>query len=259
LANFVTPTAVSSHKTVNFYKAVSGTPFANPHTTQGTIITYGNTPSLNTWVDSVWNTSTYSSEFKVSSFSSGDGDFGGGGAPLPIQFLSFVAKSSANNAAELNWVMAKEEANAIYQVQRSANGRNWSTLKNIETENSANYNYKDVTVAATGMGNYYRIAVIAANGTITYSSLQYVKFDGDGGSGITISPNPVKTNLFIENLNPTEVTTFNVMDLSGKILATYNNNGQTNTTLDLNNLSSGIYLLSINEMGQVKNIKFVKE
>jgi hypothetical protein len=229
LDNFINPSSITSPASLNFYKTSSPIAFIAPHLSQGVIFNNSTVASTTTWKDSSVsalphiplqpNTTTLIAQFLVTGFSGGGGGFGGGGAPLPIQFLSFVAKTSVNNTAELNWEMAKQEDYAIYQVQKSSNGRIWSTLDNIETQNSVNYNYKDLTAAQSGMGNYYRIAVISGNGTITYSNLQYVKFDGDG-SGITISPNPVKTNLFIENLNPTEVTTFNVMDLSGKVLAT---------------------------------------
>ncbi len=60
--------------------------------------------------------------------------------------------------------------------------------------------------------------------------------------GISITPNPVMDYLIIENVSNETIKSLSIYDLSGKLIAKFND---FSTRLDLRNLSTGRYLLKI--------------
>ncbi|WP_395044434.1 T9SS type A sorting domain-containing protein [Flavobacterium sp.] len=70
---------------------------------------------------------------------------------------------------------------------------------------------------------------------------------------IVIYPNPVNEILFIEN---TFIFDAKIYDVSGKVVFSENS---LNNNLNVSNLKSGLYLLNINDNGQIYNHKFVKK
>jgi hypothetical protein len=77
-------------------------------------------------------------------------------------------------------------------------------------------------------------------------------------------PNPVKDFAVIQYFLPaTSVISFTVTDLTGKIVYTENpgriNGGLATSRLDLSDLSSGVYLITLTSNGLSRSKKFVKE
>jgi hypothetical protein len=86
---------------------------------------------------------------------------------------------------------------------------------------------------------------------------------GDPGVGVKqltsnekfrLYPNPATSTLFIENYSQIEKLT--ILDLQGKVVGTYIN---AQNGIDISALPSGLYLLSIEENGDVVNLKFHKK
>ena len=70
---------------------------------------------------------------------------------------------------------------------------------------------------------------------------------------ITVYPVPAKDILYIEGITPDN--TVYVCDITGRNLEVKKLNSET---LDIKHLSSGVYILNINDKGTVKKIKFIK-
>ncbi|MBL7920371.1 MAG: S8 family serine peptidase [Bacteroidia bacterium] len=81
-------------------------------------------------------------------------------------------------------------------------------------------------------------------------------------SSINVFPNPGygTFNLSVSELNDTELT-YSIIDLSGKEIKKENlgkQSGEFNSTIDIENVSSGIYMLILNRNGVVDHIKLCK-
>lgn len=75
-------------------------------------------------------------------------------------------------------------------------------------------------------------------------------------NGLTVYPIPANNNLVVEMESMKSV---NILDLSGRNISSYKVYGKE-TTLDITELNSGIYILKIRDkLGNVRTMKFIKE
>lgn len=76
----------------------------------------------------------------------------------------------------------------------------------------------------------------------------------------SIYPNPVKNHLFLSSKNDVENLNVKIFNMEGRLLSAQNLVLGSQTSVDVSNLSSGIYFLNIkDEEGRVKVLKFLKE
>mgnify|MGYP005837526881 CR=1 FL=1 len=77
-------------------------------------------------------------------------------------------------------------------------------------------------------------------------------------SGMVIYPNPVKTNLMLDNLQNVERIV--ISNLIGQQIITKNNIGESRITMDVSSLPRGIYLISVyGKDGRTETGKFMRE
>ena len=77
---------------------------------------------------------------------------------------------------------------------------------------------------------------------------------------ITVSPNPVKTEVTLtSNLEAMRITHARLHDLTGKVLATYENQGLGELTFSTEDLSSGVYFILVETTKGTALKKIVKE
>src|SRR5690606_13112224 len=76
----------------------------------------------------------------------------------------------------------------------------------------------------------------------------------------SIYPNPAKSELFLTSKNNSGNLKLIIFNLEGRLLNTQNLNFENQTSIDVSNLSSGIYFLNIeDENGTTTVKKFIKE
>ncbi|MDB2385371.1 S8 family serine peptidase [Polaribacter sp.] len=76
----------------------------------------------------------------------------------------------------------------------------------------------------------------------------------DQKQSFSISPNPVKNNITISNLNDTIVTSLQIVNTLGKVVKTQ----QAISNIDVSYLTNGIYFLKLENKSQTTIIKFIK-
>lgn len=74
-------------------------------------------------------------------------------------------------------------------------------------------------------------------------------------SGLMIYPNPANEVLYIQNLNGG--SQYVVMDISGKVVLNQNSVSM-NSSIDISNLTPGVYILQSISTGSIQNVKFIK-
>ncbi|MGV3611284.1 MAG: T9SS type A sorting domain-containing protein [Fluviicola sp.] len=84
----------------------------------------------------------------------------------------------------------------------------------------------------------------------------FVGLDEISAVEATLYPNPATNNVTIELTDKNAVAELTVVDLFGKVVYTSTINGST--TIDVNELTSGVYMVRLNNNGQTSSTRFVK-
>ena len=108
---------------------------------------------------------------------------------LPVTFVQVAAQRNADRSIDVQWKVANEVNIVRYEVERSADSRNFS---GILTRDAANYDtYRQTDLSPLAEDNFYRIKAIGLAGDITYSNTVKVAPEKSPAL-IVVSPNPVK-------------------------------------------------------------------
>lgn len=124
----------------------------------------------------------YSGSF--SPFAIGESSF-----TLPVNWLSFTG-TEQGKAVLLQWATASENNNDYYEVERSANGLQYSSIGQVAA--SANpavrndYQYTDLN-PVNGV-TYYRLKQVDKDGRFRYSTVIAVNYTGNGGFELRVMP-----------------------------------------------------------------------
>ncbi|MEE9437772.1 MAG: T9SS type A sorting domain-containing protein, partial [Saprospiraceae bacterium] len=179
-----------------------------------------------------------------------------GQSSLPVKFVSFTA-SRKKHVTILEWATAIEINNDIFEIERSTDGRRFEKIDQIvgngTTYNTSIYSYTD-NYSINGT-NYYMLKQIDFDGKSSYSSIAKTTYNEK--SAVRIYPNTTSGLLNID-LGHLSTAYGSVMDINGqKVKAfTINNNY---STLDISNLSNGVYLIQITTNIKSETIKIFKD
>jgi len=172
-------------------------------------------------------------------------------AALPVTLIDFRGEK-AGSANKLVWTTSTEINNRGFELERSADGRNFTAITFIvskaENGNSnaiLNYSFNDARPLSGN--NYYRLKQIDRDGKTTYSDMVELK---SKVSEITISsvyPNPATSELKLIITSPAaEKVTIVVTDLTGKVImqqATQLVIGDNLSQMKIQQLAAGTYLI----------------
>jgi hypothetical protein len=195
---------------------------------------------------------------------SGFSPFTFGGAPgvLPIILQSFNG-SLQNNISTLQWKTNCENAGDAFELQYSADGRNFTTIYKTDAMGNCNGNmYKFLHTNVTASLNYYRLLlksmdgqyktsniVMLRNGKINFEFSVLPSFDKDQIGYAISSKDNGKASIAITNSQGQTIYKQNI---------SYTQGYQINY-LNMNTLTKGMYLMTIRtENNGTTTVKFVK-
>lgn len=97
-------------------------------------------------------------------------------SPLPVKFVGFTITSKNNNVL-IQWSTSEEINANMYEVERSENGSNWSTIAYVSALGNSsalnNYSYTDKNIAAKVV--YYRIKEVDIDGKTSTTVIKSIK------------------------------------------------------------------------------------
>ncbi len=139
--------------------------------------------------------------------------------PLPVEFLSFMAKPFSNRVG-LNWQTASETNNDFFTVEKSSDGSTFESITEVDGAGNSNsiLNYSANDFSPFDGVSYYRIKQTDFNGDAKYSNIVSVDYLSDSKLDFDINPNPVTDdylNLNMQVSKGSEVF-FVLRDLTGK-------------------------------------------
>lgn len=185
--------------------------------------------------------------------------------PLPIELLSFNANYNEDSKnVVLDWTTISEINNDFFTIEKSIDGENFEVVGIVDgSGNSNSYRTYNTLDEKPYVGtSYYRLKQTDFDGQFEYSDLVPVKVE-DVISNPTIYPNPITNNGVLEfSTNSTEATVVTVYDVSGRIVLSnqhLTNKGINKIQLETNELTNGMYFISLKNGNSKTNLKFIKE
>lgn len=159
-------------------------------------------------------------------------------APLPMRWVSFEA-AKGKREANLEWVTADEQNCKHYEIQRSLNGIDWSTIAQVDANNIFGinkYNYSDASLF--NANTYYRIKQIDMDNKFSFSETKLLLVDAQ--VPFSFYPNP--TNMYLNfQLTDDEPSFVEIYSLEGKLMI--RKEISKSSQLDVSGLALGNYLI----------------
>jgi len=186
------------------------------------------------------------------------------GGPLAIKIDYFNA-SKGSVANTLNWSAECSSSLATFEIERSADGKNFTTINSITASQArcaSPFSYDDASPLAGT--NFYRIKMVDIDGRISYTAIVKVGNQQKDIQLVGVLPNPVTNaaQLSIATTKKDNVE-LSVVSLEGKVVykkSVQVQSGSSIVSLDVANLAPGAYFINgVFGDGQTNSIKFVKQ
>jgi|GEM_PF-1568915 len=180
----------------------------------------------------------------------------------PIELLAFSGKQNNEGGVHLDWVTASEKNNAMFLVERSNNGNDFTQVGEVKgagnSSKNINYTFNDGS-AVNDAVNYYRLTDVDVNGAKFSSRIISVVVGKNAPLSIyTISAQQG----WVSVVSPIAGdAVLNITNAQGQVMSSMKANlteGDNQVSINTANLNTGIYILSINNNNRTAQTKFFK-
>ncbi|ADY51299.1 hypothetical protein Pedsa_0723 [Pseudopedobacter saltans DSM 12145] len=183
-----------------------------------------------------------------------------GSTSLPISLTEFKgSKTYLGNL--LSWTTLSETDNQYFELERSADGINFSSIKRLTGSGTSteriNYSYLDTNPLA-GI-NYYRLKQVDKNGTFSYSENIVAINTQLSIEGLKAYPNPGLGIVNIQLPSESDDADINVYNQAGKLVESYTNVSGSTHIVDISKQPTGVYYIQVVEKGKSKLSKYLKQ
>jgi len=184
---------------------------------------------------------------------------------LPVHLISFQGNMNKNNKVTLNWTVADNETAKSFEVERSSNGRDFTTVGVVfayEKMGTESYTFYETTSGTDKV--MYRLKMIDKNRDVDYSRILIFQLKSTTTNNIKIIGNPVNDKLTFSYTSPaTQMVDVKVYDMSGKIVLKNKVNSLEGSNVVSLPLSStfiaGMYIVEVNNGTELQSSKFIKQ
>ena len=165
---------------------------------------------------------------------------------LPLTLTDFSVKKTTAGAL-LRWKNNTPQNNAYYTIQKSYDGANWQNTGVVTASNNSNtvFSFEDTHLQGVKNNVYYRLQLTEYGGAKIYSNVLVLKIDDD--SDLALLPIGKNTYKLVTASMHTNAKV-SVYNFDGR-LALQQNTTSYNSTINLNNLAAGIYIINISTQG----------
>ena len=183
-------------------------------------------------------------------------------APLPVSLVSFTAKLQTDRTVDIAWTTSLETNNKGFVVERSKDLQSFDKVGEvgeIAANSSALKNYKLTDQTPYAGTSYYRLKQTDLNGKTTiYPAVSVVLRDEAYG----VFPNPsLGDGQFTLRTDEPETAKLGFFSVDGRSLPLQRTGVQSGNLLlkTTGKLSAGIYILTVEERGQIRQHRLVVE
>jgi len=169
---------------------------------------------------------------------------------LANQLVSFSAQWINNTSTGLTWNVNPNAEARSYILQRSADGPSYTDIGTMDgEEGKTSYSFYD---SHPGKENFYRLKIVGASGSITYS--QVIELSGtEIGNMAKLAPSVITeqgvANLLL-SLGKESNIVYLVTDISGRVIvrnALHLVGGQHSLPVDISRMPSGIFFVRVTD------------
>ncbi len=174
----------------------------------------------------------------------------------PIELISFNGKvDKLGNSALLEWKTASNSMMKFIDIEKSIDGTLFTKIASVDPRDDKNYTYTDENFR--GQNAYYRLNQTDIDGTSSYSPIIYLKY-GNLGS-LSVFPNPASDKIVVSHPKAVGSSTLRIISSIGQnVYKSKISALDSQTTIDIQNLSSGIYLVVLESGKDKQYLKFIK-
>lgn len=178
-------------------------------------------------------------------------------ATLPVRLLS-ISVLNNNGYAKLSWETCNEVNVKNFEIEKSADARNFSTIASVAAKNgncNNSYVYAD-TKSLSGTA-YYRIKTVDNDGVQTYSGI--VSIGGKAVVSINVFPNPAVNNITLSHPQALAEAFVQIIDMNGKtVLQQKLQSGAVQTSMEVSKLGRGHYTIIFSNANDQQSLRFIK-
>lgn len=181
---------------------------------------------------------------------------------VPLKFISYSVISNAvrnlEKSVENIWATANEVNVSHYNIQRSTNSKDFTTIGTVKAHNKNYYTYTDESTRNEKQETwYYRIEAIDNDGKKTYSTIQQITNEKRETRNVVIFPNPATTTVNIASQQ--NIQQIKIINQFGQTIQQFNNPTQL-LTLNSKLLTKGVYIVqAISRNAEIFNQKLIIE
>ncbi|SEJ37820.1 Por secretion system C-terminal sorting domain-containing protein [Dyadobacter sp. SG02] len=159
--------------------------------------------------------------------------------PLPVTLTRFAAVAEGQTTL-LTWTTTEETNSDRFDVERSANGKNWNNIGTVASseESAVLVDYSFVDNNPLSGVNLYRLKMVDKDNTFTYSIARNVRFDG---AAISTYPNPVSDKLLVNDY--ARVREVSIRNTSGRNVLQQQK--VSDQGVDVSKLAPGTYIVTL--------------
>ena len=170
-------------------------------------------------------------------------------AVLPVELMSFEARQQGAYVS-IAWETTMESELSHFEVQRIANGSvTWRSLgKDAATgSNAITTRYTRTDVAPQPGVNYYRLKIVHADQSVTYSDIQSVILEATDVPEVKVYPNPATSDILRVEYVTDDIRLYSAagrLMLSHEVTLPWDGHAHSHvTTVLLDDLPAGFYYL----------------
>ena len=179
---------------------------------------------------------------------------------LAVTITSLTASQKGKDIA-VEWKVDNQTNIKEYEIEKSADGNNFSNVATIQANSNATTSYSWTDVNPVAGYNYYRVKSVDINGKTSYTQIVKVQPDGTLNRDITVFPNPIVNgtiNLQLTN-QPEGVYHVRVINQLGQAVLykqVIHNEGSSSEAIQLSsNLAHGVYQVEVSS--PVNDVKII--
>jgi hypothetical protein len=177
----------------------------------------------------------------------------------PVELL-FLKAQAQEKEVQLLWATASEQQADYFEVQRSADGRNWQPMGKVSAQgnSSVRTDYQWVDRSPYKGWSYYRLWQQDWDGNGSFYGPISSKW-GNASEAYEVYPTLVENDLMFVRSAHTSILDYRLCDAMGNTLLTGQfPSGNTHHSLALGNFPKGLYFLHIHNGNQITNHKIYK-
>jgi hypothetical protein len=160
---------------------------------------------------------------------------------VPVELVAFSAKR-VTKTVELDWTVTSDKNEDPFDIEHSLNGNDWSNIgQQLSTAMAQSKQYSFIHEAPVAGVNMYRIKMIGADGSFSYSAVRKVNFESLGET--FVYPNPAVDVISVKvdgSDDLSNLRALNIYDVTGKLVMSPSLNTDK---VDVNVLMNGFYIV----------------